>query len=156
MRILVLVDGLHTGEVLDQLAGLVRLAGAELLLTYVRSGGPRAGLDMIGRRPGHRPIAPHRRAEVMAAEEAVIGEALAEAQELARRHGCAAEPLRVEGEPGHAVCELASRRQVQLVVVRVGGRDRPPFGPGSLGPVARFVTDHCASPVLLLRPASYR
>lgn len=155
MRILVLVDGLHAVEMLDQLAGLLPFDGAELLLVYVRPRGPRAGLDIISRRPGRHPIPPHRRAELIAAEDAGIGETLAEADSTARRHGAATELLRVEGEPGHALCELAAHRQVDLVAVRAGGADRPPLGPGSLGPVARFVTDHCASPVLLLRTRSH-
>ena len=152
MRILVLVDGLHTREVLETLAGLVRLGDAGVLLAYVRSASSRAGLEMVSRRPGHGRLPPHRRAQVIEAEEAGGAEALAEAERLARDHAASVEALQIEGDAGRAICELAARRDIDLVVVRAGGRDRPPMGPASLGPTARFIADHCTSPVLLLRP----
>ena len=156
MRILVLVDGLHTEEVLDGLARTVTLADADLLLAYVRPVGARRGLDTMSRRPGRRPMPPHRVAEVTAAEEAAGDEALTEAAAMARRHASSIETISLEGEPGREICRLAELRRADLVVVRAGGRDRPPLGPGSLGPTARFVADHCMSAVLLLRRLSTR
>ena len=152
MRILVLVDGLHTKEVLETLAALVRLDDAGLLLAYVRSASSRAGLEMVSRRPGHGRLPPHRHAQVVEAEEASGAEALAEAADLVRGQAGSVEGLQVDGDAGRAICELAARRDVDLVVVRAGGRDRPALGPASLGPTARFIADHCTSPVLLLRP----
>ena len=154
MRVLVLVDGLHSAEVLDAIAGIVRLEEAELLLAYVPFVGPRSGLDILSRRPGRRPPPPHRRAELLQAEDSSAEEAIAEALTLAGRYTTSVETVRIAGEPGRAVCRLAEQRNVDLVAVRVSGPDRPPLGPGSLGPVARFITDHCPSPVLLLRPRS--
>lgn len=153
LRIAVLVDGLHTAEVFRALAPLVRLGDAELLLVYVRSASSRAGLEMVSRRPGHGTLPPHRRDEIVHAEVAGGADALDEAAEIARRHAASVESVQLEGDAGRAVCELAARRRIDLVVVRAGGRDRPPLGPASLGPTARFVADHCAAPVLLLRPA---
>lgn len=152
MRILVLVDGIHTKEVLEMLAGLVRLGDADLLLAYVRSASSRAGLEMVSRRPGHGRLPPHRRAQVIEAEEAGGAETLAEAEGMTRGHAASVESLQIEGDAGHAICELAERREIDLVVIRAGGRDRPALGPASLGPTARFIADHCTSPVLLLRP----
>lgn len=156
MRVLVLVDGLHTTELLEMLAGLVRLGDADVLLVYVRSASSRAGLEMVSRRPGHGRLPPHRRAEVMEAEEAGGAEALAEAERLMRDHAASVESVQIEGDAGRAICEVATRRDIDLVVVRAGGRDRPALGPGSLGPTARFIADHCTSPVLLLRPVPHR
>lgn len=152
MRILVLVDGLHTKEVLEMLAALVQLRESELLLTYVRSTGPRSGLELMSRRPGRGTLPPHRRAQVAEAETERGAGALAEAQEIARRHTSTVESIEVEGEAGRAICDLAARRKIDLVVLRTAGRDRPPLGAHALGPAARYVAEHCASPVLLLRP----
>ena len=156
MRILVLVDGLHTDELLEMLAGLVRLGDADVLLAYVRSASSRAGLEMVSRRPGHGRLPPHRRAQVIESEEAGGAEALAEAERLMRDHAASIDVLQVEGDAGRAICQLAARRDIDLVVVRAGGRDRPALGPASLGPTARFIADHCTAPVLLLRPVPHR
>jgi hypothetical protein len=40
---------------------------------------------------------------------------------------------------------------IDLIAIRAGGRDQPPVGPKSLGPTARFISDHGPCPVLLLR-----
>ena len=152
MKVLVLVDGLHSREDLDALARLVDLRSAEVLLAYVAGPGPRAGLDLVTHRPGGRPLAPHRERELREAEELAAGDAIVDAEAAARGHGASVEAIRLEGEAGRAVCELAERRHADLVVVRAGGRDRPPTGPHSLGPAARFIADHCRSAVLLLRP----
>lgn len=151
MRVLVLVDGLHSKELFSLLSQLVPLRETEVLLVFVRSPIGRAGLEMIRHRPGARHLPPHREAELRQAEVAAGDDALAEAEEVARAAGASVETMQVTGEPGRALCEVAATRGVDLVVVRAGGRDRPPLGPASLGPVARFVTDHCPAPVLLLR-----
>jgi nucleotide-binding universal stress UspA family protein len=62
-----------------------------------------------------------------------------------------AEAAQFRGEPGPAVCELARSAGVDLIAIRAGGRDQPSVGPKSLGPTARFVSDHSPCPVLLLR-----
>lgn len=152
MRILVLIDGVHTKETFDELARLVHLDGAELLLAYVRSPGQRTSLELMRRRPGgHRPLPPHRERELIEAETAGGESAVAEAEAVSRGYGSSVTTIQISGEPGRAVCELAAREHAELIVVRAGGRDRPPIGPGSLGPTARFITDHGPAPVLLLR-----
>jgi nucleotide-binding universal stress UspA family protein len=151
VRVLVLVDGLHHREMIDTLSGLLDLRGAELLLAYVAGPAPRAGLELMTHRPGRRPLPPHREHELRMAEDLAAGDAIDEAEETARRHGAKTESIRLAGEPGRAVCEQAEHRRADLVVVHAGGRDRPPTGPRSLGPTARFITDHCRTAVLLLR-----
>lgn len=152
MRILVLVDGLHTREVLESLATLIRMQEAQLLLAYVRPAGPRSGLELMSRRPGHGTLPPHRREQVAEAESERGAQVLAEAEEMAARHTPSVESIQLEGEAGRATCDVAMRRKADLVVLRVGGRDRPPLGARALGPTARYIAEHCASPVLLLRP----
>lgn len=151
MRILVLINGLHTKETLESLRRLVDLSEAELLLAYVLGPEPRAGLEMIRRRPGGRRLSADRERELIEAEEEGGANAIAEAEALARLNTSSVEAIQLRGEPGRATCELAARRRAELVVVRAGGRDRPPMGPASLGPTARFITDNSPSPVLLLR-----
>lgn len=150
MKALVLIDGLHTGEVLDALSGVVPLDRADLMLAYVRRAdhGP---LELARRRPAARPIPPHRERDLRQAEEAAGADAVAEAKELAGGHARSVETFELTGDPGPAVCELAAARGADVVVVRTGGRDRPPFGPAVLGPTARFIAGHCVRPVLLLR-----
>jgi nucleotide-binding universal stress UspA family protein len=153
MKVLVLIDGLHSQEILDALARLVDLRAVDLLLAYVAGPTAHAGLDLVreGHGPGARPMPPHRERELREAEESAGDAALSDAGEAARDRGARVETIRVEGKAGHAICELASQRRADLVVVRAGGWDRPPIGPGSLGKEARFIADHCRAPVLLLR-----
>jgi nucleotide-binding universal stress UspA family protein len=150
MRVLVLVDGQHSREILGALARLIALRDAELILVYVQGPGPRAGLDLLQDRPGGLRRPPHRERELMNAEDEESATALAEAVPLARSLASAVETAQVRGEPGPAVCDLAKRAAVDLVAIRAGGRDQP-VGPKSLGPTARFVSDHSPCPVLLLR-----
>ncbi len=151
MRILVLVDGRHSTAVLDAVAKLLPLEDAEVLLAYVGGSGPRAGLDLVRQRPGARPMPPHREQDLRDAEVSAGAEAIARAHAAARAYATAIESIQLGGEPGPAICDLADRREADLVVVHVGGPDRPPIGPKSLGPAARFIADHCSRPVLLLR-----
>jgi nucleotide-binding universal stress UspA family protein len=151
MRIVVLVDGMHTHGVLGALSRLVALDQAELILVYVQGSGPRAGLEVLRHSPGGPEIAPGRVREMAAAEEARGDDALAEAGRLAGPMAAAIKLARLEGEPGRVVCELAAGEHADLVAVRAGGKDQPPVGPKSLGPAARFIADHSPCPVLLLR-----
>jgi nucleotide-binding universal stress UspA family protein len=142
MKILVLIDGLHTREMLAALEHLVDLRRADLILAYVRGPGPRASLEMLRRRPGRHPIPPPRDRDIHEAEVSVGDDALAEAEALARATAAGVKTVHVAGEPGHAVCDLARSRGVDLTVVRAGRQ---------LGPAARFIADHSPGPVLLLR-----
>ena len=151
VKALVLIDGLHSEEILDALGRLIDMSTAELLLAYVAGPAPLAGLDMIRHRPGSQPIPAHRERELHEAEESAGNAALEDAQAAARSRGAFVDTIRVEGRAGHAICERALQPHADLVVVRAGGWDRPPIGPGSLGKEARFIADHCRAPVLLLR-----
>ncbi len=152
MKVLVLIDGIHGAEIVNGLARVVDLRDGEVLLAYVEGPDARAGLEMVRQQgPGTRPLPPDRERELREAEDSVSGAAIAEAESAVREHGAHAEPIRVTGKPGHAVCELAEQRRADLVVVRAGGPDRPPIGPGSLGKAAKFIADHSRAPVLLLR-----
>ena len=151
VKILVLVDGLHSRETFASLASLLDLRSSRVLLAYVTGPGPRAGLDLMRHGPRARPLPPHRERELREAEESAGGDAISDAEAAAREHGAETESIVLAGKPGHAVCALADQHDVDLVVVRAGGRDLPSIGPGSLGPAARFIADHCRAPVLLLR-----
>lgn len=151
MRVLILVDGFHTEELMAQLTRLLRVDHAELLLIYVQGPGQRAGLDLVRRRPGGHQLPPHRERELAQAELEGSANALAEAEKLARPLFRNVESIQVRGEPGRPVCEVASRQGANLIVIRAGGRDQPLVSPGSLGPTARFVADHSPCSVLLLR-----
>jgi nucleotide-binding universal stress UspA family protein len=151
MRVLVLVDGLHTDELLESMARLLNLRDVEMLLVHVQGPGARAGLDMLQHQPrGHRRPPPRER-ELGEAEAMGSAAALAEAEAAARSLAATVETAQIRGEPGPAVCELARSSGVDLIAIRAGGRDQPPVGPKSLGPTARFVSDHSPCPVLLLR-----
>jgi len=151
MKALVLIDGLHTADTLDSLARLLNLGEAELLLVYVQGPGPRAGLDLVRRRPGGHQLPPHRERELAEAEHEGAASALAEAEDRARRLAPSVETIQLRGEPGRAVVDLAVQRRVDLIAVRAGGVDQARAGPRSLGPLARFVADHSPCAVLLLR-----
>ncbi len=151
MKVLVLVDGLHSHEVLDTLGRIIRLETADVILVYVRGHAARAGLDMIVRRPGAGALPPDRERELTHAEHSASAGAIAEAEAAARDRACSVEGIEVTGDPGRSICELAVQRNADLIAVRAGGRDRPPMGPHSLGPTARYITDHSTVPVLLLR-----
>src|SRR5207245_9772071 len=98
---------------------------------------------------------PHRERELVEAELVGGASALTEAEVRARALVATVKSLHVAGEPGRAVCYVAAGELVDLIVMRAGGRDQPPVGPRSLGPTARFVTDHSPCPVLLLRGRRY-
>jgi nucleotide-binding universal stress UspA family protein len=141
--VLVLVDGFRTGELFESLGRLLQLRDAELLLVYVRGPAPRAGLKLMQQRPGGHDLPPHRKVRLAEAELEGGAEALAEAEKVAGQVASRVESRQAHGEPGRMVCELAARERVDLVALRAG--------PASLGPTARFVTDHCPISVLLLR-----
>jgi nucleotide-binding universal stress UspA family protein len=155
LRALVLVDGFNTQELLESLGRLLQLRDAELLLVYVRGPGPRRGLDLVQMRPGGQRVPPHRERDMADAELDRGATALAEAVTMARRVAAAVQSRQIHGEPGHSVCELAAWERVDVVVLRPGGGGQP-IGQTSLGPTARFVTDHSPCPVLLLRGGVYR
>jgi nucleotide-binding universal stress UspA family protein len=151
LRIIVLVDGFDTEGLFDSLERLLRLRESELLLLFVRRIGPRAGLELAPRRPGGHQLPPHRERALAEAEVEGGAQALSEAEKAARRLAAVVESRQLDGEPGRVVCELAKTERADLVAVRGTGRGRPPVGPGSLGPTARFIVDHSPCPVLLLR-----
>ena len=151
LRILVLVDGFDTEGLFDSLARLLQLRAAELLLVFVHRTGPRPGLDLAPRRPGGHELPPHRERELASAEIEGGHQALAEAAKVARQLAAKVESRQLDGEPGRVVCEFAKAERADLVAVRGTGHGRPPVGPGSLGPTARFIVDHSPCPVLLLR-----
>jgi nucleotide-binding universal stress UspA family protein len=150
-RVLVLVDGIHSVELIGAVARLIALHDAEVLLLYVDPAGPRAGLEMARHRPARHGLPPHRLREVEEAERQSGAEALAEAAGALGDLAAGVETSAVRGDAGRVVCESAARWHADVVAIRAGGRDRPPVGPASVGPVSRYVTDHAPCAVLLLR-----
>lgn len=151
VRVLLVIDGLHTRDLLGSVARTCPLTEAELWLVYVRGPGARAGLEMVRRRPGGRPLPPGRERGLDEAESARAADSLAEAEALARPLAAVVRTMQLEGEPGRVVCELARAEGIDLVAIRVGGKDQPPLGPRSLGPAATYIADHSPCPVLLIR-----
>ena len=151
MRIGLLVDGLHDRDTLDRVSRLIVLGASEVVLVYVHGAGPRGGLDLVRHRPGGHGLTPHREHEIEEAERSRGAGALADAARHAASLGAAVTTVELTGEPGREVCTLAVREGLDVVVVRAGGRDAPPVGPRSVGPAARFITDHSPCPVLVIR-----
>jgi len=151
VRILLVVDGLHTHELLGSVARTAPLAAAELWLVYVRGPGPRVGLDMVRHRPGRHALPPGRERDLNEAEVARGANALEEAERLALPLASEVRTVQLDGEAGRVVCDLARAQGIDLVAIRAGGRDQPPLGPQSVGPAARFIADHSPCPVLLIR-----
>jgi nucleotide-binding universal stress UspA family protein len=147
----VLVDGLHSRELIEGLVAAVGVADNEFMLVYVHGRGPRASLDMLRHRPGGAGLPPARDIVISDAEHARARSALDEAEQVARDAGATTRRFEVDGEPGRAVCDVARREHADIVAVRIAGKDRPPVGPRTLGPAARWIADHAACPVLLLR-----
>lgn len=106
---------------------------------------------MVRHRPGGRGLPQDRERELAEAERSRGAEALADAARHAATLGGIVRTFELRGEPGREVCELAARERTDLFVVRAGGHDAPPVGPLSVGPAARFITDHCPCPVLVIR-----
>ncbi|MHB8613474.1 MAG: universal stress protein [Candidatus Dormibacteraceae bacterium] len=151
MKVLLLVDGFHTGELLNTLARMLRLAEAHLLLMYVEGPDPRSGLELVRHRPGGDRLPAHRARELGEAELERSANVLSEAEDLARPMVSAVETRQVRGEPGRAVCDIAALERADLIAISAGRRSQPLGGHGSLGPLARFVVDHSPCPVVLLR-----
>jgi nucleotide-binding universal stress UspA family protein len=150
-RVLVLIDGLHTRALLDAVSQLVGLDAAEVLLLHVQGTSGRAGLELASRRPGGRGLPPHRARDLEEAELQSGAEALAEGVAAIQDRAASVETMELRGEAGRLVCDTAAGWRADLIAVRAGGRDRPPVGPASLGPTARFITDHAPCAVLLIR-----
>ncbi len=146
-----LVDGLHTRELLDAAAEMGALRQSSLLLAYVRPHGAHAGMEMLRRRPGSPRPPAAREARIHEAEHERGVEALHEAATLAAPLAGSVDTVELDGEPGPAVCQLAVQCAADLLIVRAGGRDQPGPAMRSLGPTARFIADHSPCPVLLVR-----
>jgi nucleotide-binding universal stress UspA family protein len=143
-RILVLIDGMHTAELLAEANDVLRLRDAEVVLVYVRGRTARHGLDLVRRRPGGAPMPAHRERSIAEAEQVRGEEALAEAERLAVPLADSVRTLLVDGEAGREVVELARRERADVVALRAGAR-------GPLGPASRFIADHASCTVLLVR-----
>jgi hypothetical protein len=65
MRVLILVDRLHSSETLAAVSRLVELGEAEVLLAYVEGPASRAGLELMRQGPAARFIADHCRTPVL-------------------------------------------------------------------------------------------
>jgi nucleotide-binding universal stress UspA family protein len=57
----------------------------------------------------------------------------------------------VTGEPGREICGVVAEVGARLVVLFSSRHTRAASGPRSVGHTARFVLDHAACPVLLVR-----
>jgi nucleotide-binding universal stress UspA family protein len=141
-RILVLIDGIHTRELLAAVGEVLRPEDAELILVYVVGDAPRASLEMVRRRPGGLPMPPHLERSLSAAERGRADEALEEAARLAPPSSSVRTVL-LEGAAGHAVVGLASRERATAIAFHAG--------PRGLGPIGRFIAEHSPCTVIVIR-----
>lgn len=141
--ILVLVDGMRTRDLLEEVGAVVHLSDVELVLVYVVGPAPRSSLDMVSHRPGGPRLPPHRERSISGAERGRAIEALEEAERLARSSGGSVRTLLVEGDVGHVMVELAERERAKAVVLRAA--------PQGIGPAARHVVEHGRCSVILVR-----
>lgn len=69
-----------------------------------------------------------------------------------RGRGLSHDPPQIRvGEPGREICAVAIAVGAGLIVLFASRRGPAASGPGSVGHTARFVLDHAACPVLLVR-----
>lgn len=124
----------------------------EIYLLHVIDTGPRRGLEELLNRPGPHPR-PEKDVRIDAAEEAAGKTALEEARLEAEKLGFEVHIDLQRGQPEQLVIQLAHDWRCQLIAIRSseGTQGRPHIGPASVGHVARFVLDHAACDVLLLR-----
>jgi len=142
-RIVLLVDGMHTAELMVALDRVCALADAELLLVYVHGPAARRGLDLVRHRPGGAPMSGHRRRAIDEAEDARGAHALDEAERIARPLCATVRRLDVRDDPGRGIVAVALREHADVIAVRAVA--------GHLGPAARFIADHARCSVIVLR-----
>ena len=131
------------------------------LLTEAAVWVPTHVVDARGRRdlgflrggiPGSGPLS-HSQQDVINAATAEHTRATLEMADASlRSRGLAHEPPQIRvGEPGREICAVAAAVGAGLIVLFASRRARAASGPGSVGHTARFVLDHAACPVLLVR-----
>ena len=140
------VDGVDDEALIS--AALPWLSNAERIEVWCGYGDEAAReLEHIRERHGrpHPPHPPHHD-DVPDREQA---DAIAQAAvELLRRRGISATVRTLSGrDAGHAVAAATARE----IVVLLGSGHRGGVGPKSIGHVARFIIDHAAGPVIVLK-----
>ena len=152
MRVLCAI-GLRGGP--EMVRRVLAVAGtrSDLVLLHVIDAGPHHELERL--RSPLRPRPPHgpaRDRAIGAAEEEAGRQALDEAAREAEQHGLRPVMRLTEGRPAEMITAVARGENVDLIAIRARERDgHPPRGPGSVGHTARYVLDHAACDVLLLR-----
>jgi nucleotide-binding universal stress UspA family protein len=153
MRVLFPVSGRESAAYFREAARLISGDVTALFIVHVVDEERRAGLERGRERfLERRPLAPHRRTEVEAAETEAADAAIDRAAEALAAAGVlqggAPERVVLRGKTNDAVRDLAERWRADLVVVR-GRGGRP--GPHSVGKTARFLLDHAPRAALLVR-----
>jgi len=123
-------------------------------------------VDVRGRRdlgflrggiPGAGPLSLSQQQAISAATGEHTRAVLDAAEGTLRTHGLPADPPQVRvGEPGREICAIASAVDAHLIVLFASRRVDAGAGPHSVGHTARFVVDHAACPVLLVRGSHVR
>jgi nucleotide-binding universal stress UspA family protein len=134
---------------------LAQLGGRplDLTLVFVIDEGPRHGIEAL-RGPLQRGprLDVQRRAQMRQAEERTGEVVLAEARAAAEGgDGVAVTTRLLRGRPERVIVDLAGQGVDLVVVSAREGVHAPLAGPESIGHVARYVLDHAACDVLLLR-----
>ena len=149
MRILCAI-GIRRGAELVRRVSRVARRGDELVLVHVLDTGPRHDLNHLEGtlRPHHA-----QERELDSAEQEAGGAALKEAAEEAGAAGFAVIARLEKGRPEQVITALAHELAVDLVGVmaRDAPHAHPVQGPPSIGRTARFIIDHAAADVLVLR-----
>jgi len=149
--------GLRDGpEVVRRVLGTTG-AGHELYLLHVIDTGPRRALEDYLHGPGllRRPpaVSPGQERPIDEAELAAGNAALEETRLEAERAGFRFQTKLLHGKPEQVIVQMAHTWTCQLIAIQAsqGTQGRPQIGPESVGHTARFVLDHAACDVLLLR-----
>jgi len=153
MHALVCLSGLESRRFMARALALLPRPELRLTLLYVadtrpphEAGYARRALHWAGLGPDP--------AEVERVERAIAAEVFAEAAAVTAGAGLGADRIAthlVTGRPEREIVRLGAEQAADVIVIGAHHRGGPLTGPASVGPVARYVLDHAAGPVLLLR-----
>jgi len=152
LRVILCVDGAPP-EALLEVAVPLLAESAVWVPTHVVDARGRRDLGSLRRSvTGAGPLSHGQQQAIEVASAEHTREVLGAAEASLLRLGLAQEPPQIRtGEPGREICRVVAEVGAALVVLFSSRHTRAPAGPGSVGHTARFVLDHAACPVLLVR-----
>jgi len=151
MRVLCCLDGTNIEALSKAITTMLRPDTLAIGLLYVIDSGPHGEIERQRERFLRQvELAPGRHGQLREAEEASAQDILEEGS----RYFAGAERLQRRGRPEREIVNCAVEWNADLILLcpRTTYGSKPTIGPKSVGRVARFVLDHAACPVLLVRP----